>query len=142
MDLVIPSRIVSSALPANTVLAVVDNAALTTPFTTFFGQPVDLNSLLVAPELLGDTDISGTVDLNDSNTVLNNLGTVSAAWTSGNFEGASTIDLKNLNDVLNHLGTTYASSSSVIAAKTLLGVAAPDAPIPEPPRCRSSSAAR
>ena len=124
--------IVSSALPANTALAVVDNAALTTPFTTFFGQPVDLNSLLVAPELLGDTDISGTVDLNDLNTVLNNLGTVSAAWTSGNFDGASTIDLNDLNDVLNHLGTTYASSSSVIAAEALLGVATPDAPIPEP----------
>ncbi len=79
----------SSTLPPNLALAVIDNDALATPFTLFGGLPVDTNSLLIAPELLGDTDLSGTVDLNDLNTVLNNLGTTTAAWTSGNFDGAA-----------------------------------------------------
>jgi hypothetical protein len=56
--------------------------------------------------VLGDADLSGTVDLTDLNTVLNHLGTQSAGWSSGSFDGAPTIDLTDLNDVLNHLGTS------------------------------------
>ena len=99
--------ITASGLPANQALAVVDNAALGTPFTLFGGQPVDLHAILIAPELLGDSDLSGTVDLNDLNTVLNNLGQTTSAWTSGNFDGASTIDLNDLNDVLNNLWNKF-----------------------------------
>ena len=124
--------ITSNALPANLALAVIDNGALATPFTIFGGVAVDTNSILIAPELLGDSNIDGHVDLNDLNTVLNNLGVANTSWTTGNFDGASTIDLNDLNDVLNNLGTTYANSSSVIAAEALIGSATPDAPIPEP----------
>ena len=122
--------IVTSPLAQNLALAIIDNGALLTPFTTFGGQPVDSNSILLAPELLGDTNIDGHVDLNDLNTVLNNLGIAASAWTSGNFDGAPTIDLNDLNDVLNHLGTTYAGSSSVVDAESLLHTST--APTPEP----------
>ena len=91
---------------------------------------MDTNSILIAPELLGDSNIDGHVDLNDLNTVLNNLGVANTSWTTGNFDGASTIDLNDLNDVLNNLGTTYANSSSVIAAEALVG--ATPAITPEP----------
>ena len=122
--------ITSNALAANLALAVIDNGALTTPFSIFGGVAVDTNSILLAPELLGDSNIDGHVDLNDLNTVLNNLGVANTSWTTGNFDGAPTIDLNDLNDVLNNLGTTYANSSSVIAAEGLLG--ATPAITPEP----------
>ena len=86
---------------------------------------------MVSPELLGDVNADGHVDLNDLNIVLNNLGTANSAWTSGNFDGAATIDLTDLNDVLNNLGVT-----STIGANTaeLLPafVYAADTPAPEP----------
>jgi fibronectin-binding autotransporter adhesin len=64
---------------------------------------------------IGDANDSGTVDSADLTLVLNNLGTTTSLWSSGNFDGAPTIDLTDLNDVLNHLGTSIASTSTVIA---------------------------
>ena len=94
----------SSTMPANYGIAILDNAVLN--LTTFGGVNVDTNSILVAPELLGDTNADGAVDLTDLSTVLNNFGASTAAWTSGNFDGASTIDLTDLSDVLNNFGST------------------------------------
>ena len=117
-----------AANPAQLSVAIVDNASLAIPFTTFDNQPVDANSILATPALLGDTDLSNTVDLNDLNTVLNNLGTATSAWTGGNFDGAPTIDLNDLNDVLNNLGITYAGSSSVIEADAVMAASSTTAP--------------
>jgi autotransporter-associated beta strand protein len=64
---------------------------------------------------VGDADDSGTVDLTDLNTVLNNLGTTTTLWTMGNFAGDPTIDLSDLNDVLNNLGTSIPSGAAVVA---------------------------
>ena len=125
------SGIFSTQLPPQTALAVVDNAALPVSFNTFAGVPVDRNSILMAPEHLGDANIDGHVDLNDLNIVLNNLGTVTSNWTNGNFDYAAAIDLNDLNDVLNNLGVSYANNGEVIAAEALLQ-ASPDTPIPEP----------
>ncbi len=123
--------ITSATLPAHTAIAVIDNGQLATPFTTFGGVAVDTNSILVAPELLGDTNIDGNVDLNDLNTVLNNLGSANTDWTHGNFDGNPAIDLNDLNAVLNNLGNSYANSSAALAAEAMLQ-ASPDTPIPEP----------
>ena len=72
---------------------------------------------------LGDANDDGHVDLNDLNTVLNNLGTTTSAWTSGNFDGAPTIDLNDLNAVLNNLGTSYPNNALIISAESLLAAA-------------------
>ena len=112
--------ITTSPLAPNLAVAVIDNGSLLNPLTTFGGQPVDNNSILIAPELLGNSNIDGRVDLNDLNTVLNHLGTTNAGWTWGGFDGQPAIDLNDLNDVLNHLGLTYANSSAVIAAEAIL----------------------
>jgi hypothetical protein len=112
----------SSTLAAHLGLAIIDNATLATPFTTFGGLPADTGSILIAPELLGDTNIDGTVNLADLNTVLADLGTSQPNWTKGNFDGAPTIDLTDLNDVLNNLGLTFANSNTV----------QPATPAPEP----------
>ncbi len=108
------SAITSSTLPANYAIAVVDNAV--THFTTFGNQPVNTNSILVSEELLGDTNLDGKIDLTDLSTVLNNFGTQTPNWTSGNFDNSPTINLTDLSDVLNNFGQTNpdASTSSFI----------------------------
>ena len=96
--------ITSTGMPANFAVAVLDNAVLN--LTTFGGVTVDANSILVGPELLGDANADGSVDLTDLSTVLNNFGASTLAWTSGNFDGAATIDLTDLSDVLNNFGSS------------------------------------
>ena len=65
---------------------------------------------------MGDANDDGTVDVNDLNLVLSNLGTTTSLWTGGNFDGATTIDLTDLNDVLNNLGTSIGSGSAVVGS--------------------------
>jgi hypothetical protein len=62
---------------------------------------------------IGDADDSGTVDLNDLNVVLNNLGLATSSWGRGNFDGAATVDLTDLNAVLNALGESVAVGAGV-----------------------------
>jgi fibronectin-binding autotransporter adhesin len=85
--------------------AVANNIAYTLDTTR------DVGFVDVHRGFIGDATDDGTVDVNDLNVVLSNLGTVSSSWTLGNFDGAPTIDLTDLNDVLNHLGTSVGSNS-------------------------------
>ena len=119
--------LISSTLPPNFALALMDNAALN--LTTFGGLPADPNSLLLSAELLGDANADGHVDLTDLSTILNNFGTTTPAWTSGNFDNAPTIDLTDLSDVLNNFGQSNpnASSSSFILQPSTFST-----PTPEP----------
>ncbi|MGN6368470.1 MAG: PEP-CTERM sorting domain-containing protein, partial [Phycisphaerae bacterium] len=89
-------------------IAVVDNddGSGGTRFSTFGGIAVDANSVLVAPEILGDANLDGKVDLTDMSTVLNNTGVMTADWWMGNFDGAATVDLTDLSYVLNNFGVT------------------------------------
>jgi hypothetical protein len=103
-----------------------DNAVLNK--TTFGGVEVDANSVLVSPELIGDTNADGSVDLTDLSTILNNFGGTTSAWTSGNFDGAATIDLTDLSDVLNNFGASNPHASDVAPAPAFAGAvsAAPE----------------
>jgi hypothetical protein len=83
-------------------MAVIDNGVLHK--TSFGGVAVDAGSILISQELLGDSNVDGHVDLTDLSTVLNNFGSATSAWTSGNFDGAATIDLTDLSAVLNNFG--------------------------------------
>ncbi len=105
------SGIFSSNLPANMGIAVMDNAVLNR--TTFGTLAVDGGSVLVSRELLGDANADGSIDLTDLSTVLNNFGSTTSAWTSGNFDGASTIDLTDLSDVLNNFGASNPNANDV-----------------------------
>ena len=69
--------------------------------------------------LVGDANLDGQIDLNDLNTVLNNLGQPDTAWTDGNFDGAPTIDLTDLNDVLNNLGQSITATSTAPASESV-----------------------
>jgi hypothetical protein len=103
--------IMSTDLPAGTIIAVID--AATTSLTTFGGLPVDANSILIGPELAGDANVDGQVDLTDLSTVLNNFGSATPNWTSGNFDNAGTVDLTDLSDVLNNFGLMIPNPSVV-----------------------------
>ena len=102
-----PTGIISSGMPATFGIAVIDNAI--TNLSTFGNQTVDSNSLLLSPELLGDANIDGKIDLSDLSTVLNHMGNSTPNWTDGNFDHAPSIDLTDLSAVLNNFGLTYSS---------------------------------
>jgi fibronectin-binding autotransporter adhesin len=118
--------IFSTTLPGNFGIAVLDNAVLGK--STFGGIAVDANSVIVAAELMGDSNVDGHVDLTDLSTVLNNFGATTSAWTSGNFDGAATIDLTDLSAVLNNFGLSNPNAS----AGTFSGGATPTVGTPEP----------
>jgi len=86
-------------------LAVADNAALHK--TTFGGQPVDDNSLLVTIALNGDTNLDGSVGASDLLNLLKHYNTPDTSWTDGNLTEGPTITaadllalLKNYNQFL------------------------------------------
>ncbi len=120
------NNIISSTLPPNFGIAIADNAV--TQFTTFGGQSVGPGSLLLSQELLGDANLDGHIDLTDLSTVLNNFGSTTPNWTSGNFDHAPTIDLTDLSDVLNNFG---ASNPNASVSAFSLQTAFPT-PTPEP----------
>ncbi|MGN6370337.1 MAG: NF038122 family metalloprotease [Phycisphaerae bacterium] len=99
--------IISSTAGSNMAVAVIDNALLGR--LSFGGVSVGANSILIAQELLGDSNIDGKVDLTDLSTVLNHFGSANSSWTAGNFDGAASIDLTDLSYVLNNFGATYSS---------------------------------
>ena len=105
-----PAGITSSTLTANFAIALIDNAI--TQFTFFGGVPVDANSLLLSPELLGDANIDGHVDLTDLSAILNHFGAATPNWTDGNFDNQPTIDLTDLSDVLNNFGQSNPNASA------------------------------
>ncbi|MGN6366667.1 MAG: beta strand repeat-containing protein [Phycisphaerae bacterium] len=121
------NQITPGTLPAHQALALLDNAL--THFTTFAGVPVDDNSLLLAPELLGDTNIDGKIDLTDLSTILTHFGQQTPNWTDGNFDNTQTINLTDLSDVLNNFGLTNPTASSQLP---LTSYQLPTTATPEP----------
>ena len=115
--------IFSTTLPSNFGIAVLDNAVLGK--ATFGGISVDANSVIVAAELLGDANIDGHVDLTDLSTVLNNFGSSTLAWTSGNFDGQPTIDLTDLSAVLNNFGANNLNASTATSGGAIAATPEP-----------------
>jgi hypothetical protein len=116
--------ITSSTATAKMSVAVIDNSILGR--FTFGGVSVGSNSILIAQELLGDTNIDGVVNGTDLSKVLNNFGAATPLWTSGNFDGAATIDLTDLAYVLNNFGSTYSSPFDATAGSVVTDGTAAD----------------
>ena len=86
------------------------------PSMSLLFAPQDPNEafygLTLAPQLLGDANLDGNVDLTDLSIVLNNFGKSTSAWTDGNFDHQPTIDLTDLSDVLNNFGQSLNLTAS------------------------------
>ena len=97
--------IVSSAAQtnSNTTLSLVDNAVL--GFSTFGGEPVDANSILLKYTYFGDIDQNGQVDADDLTVFANNFGRTSGATqVDGDIDFNGTVDADDLTVFANNFG--------------------------------------
>ena len=63
------------------------------------------------PDLDGDANLDGKVDINDLTIVLTNFGKTGTGWTQGDFTGDGTVDINDLTIVLTHFGQSLGSSA-------------------------------
>jgi hypothetical protein len=100
----------------NTTLSLVDNAVL--GFSTFGGEPVDANSLLLKYTYFGDIDQNGQVDADDLTVFANNFGRKSrATQVDGDIDFNGTVDADDLTVFANNfrrgVGTPLVSGGVV-----------------------------
>ena len=82
----------------NTAIGYADNADSGMGLTTFGGQTVDSNSILLRYTISGDANLDGTVGLSDFLALRKNFGLASnATWDEGDFDYDGKV---NLNDFL------------------------------------------
>ena len=100
----------------NTTLSLVDNAVL--GFSTFGGEPVDANSLLVKYTYYGDIDQNGQVDADDLTVFANNFGRMSGATqVDGDIDFNGTVDADDLTVFANNFGRGVGIAVGGIAAE-------------------------
>jgi T5SS/PEP-CTERM-associated repeat protein len=102
--------ITSSALPANTAIAVMDNGVLGK--STFGGITVGINSILVGPELLGDANVDGVVNFNDFVIVSQNFGST-GGWVQGNFGTDAVVDFNDFVTFSQHFGQSWGGATNL-----------------------------
>ncbi len=92
----------------HTTLAIVDNGALPagSAFTSFGGQAVDANSIILVRALVGDSNLDGTVDNTDLVALLTHFGQSGQTQATGDFNGDGTVNNTDLVALL----TDYAQS--------------------------------
>jgi hypothetical protein len=93
MTNIVSGKLTSSAADANKKLGYGDNAVLGK--TTFAGQTVDADSLLVKFTFGGDTNLDGQVDITDLGNLATNWQTA-APWTGGDFDYSGFVDISDL----------------------------------------------
>ena len=124
--------ITSSSLSPDTTLALADNADL--HYTTFRGQVVDDNSLLITQALFGDATLDNKVDALDLNLLAARWQQqTNALWSAGDFTGDGKVDALDLNLLAAH----WQSGTSLESALASTGISdfqlsLPLSPIPEP----------
>jgi autotransporter-associated beta strand protein len=125
--------IYSSTLPANTVVAVADNADL---HKTSFGGITSLtdDNILIASAHIGDANFDGKVDDSDLNLLLSHFGSTSLAWSAGNFDSTGTVNDSDLNLLLSNFGFTGGPANllPVVQASVMPTVVSAVAAVPEP----------
>ncbi len=132
------SGIMSSALPLTpgTAIAVVDNANTPTPKSSMRGQSLDSNSINVVQALQGQTNLQGSVNYNDLETMQQNYNSPNRNWAQGNSTGGGSFaDLVALEQNYGHTFGSFSvvprsSGSGSLAASTSGGGGS--SPVPEP----------
>ena len=86
------------------------------------------DALLLTPQIPGDANLDGTVDINDLTVVLSNYGARGATWWQGDFNGDGKVDINDLTIVLSHYGQSVAAPgggpTAVPEPGTLIALAA------------------
>ncbi len=72
--------------------------------------------VIINPQLPGDANLDGRVDVNDLTIVLAHFGQTGTAWTEGEFTGSGKVDINDLTIVLAHFGQTAGSAAGPVAA--------------------------
>lgn len=121
--------ITSSAIPGtpHTSLALVDNADL--GLTSFRGQMVDGDSLILTIARLGDATLDGAVDAFDLNKLAGNWQQVDKLWSGGDFTGDGKVDAFDLNLLAANWQFGTAGGFEGALATLSMGEGAP---VPEP----------
>ena len=91
----------------------------------------NMSAIILQPQLPGDANGDGKVDINDLTIVLSNFGQTGMTWSTGDFNGDGKVDVNDLTILLSHFGQTAAAS----------GLASPSA-VPEPSTLALSAVAR
>jgi fibronectin-binding autotransporter adhesin len=102
----------------NTALGYADNADPGMGLTTFGGQPVNANSVLIRYTLLGDANLDGTVNLADFLALRRSFGTTSSAnWDQGDFDYDGKVDLNDFLILRAHFGQSLPGSIMPLASQ-------------------------
>ena len=72
--------------------------------------------VIINPQLPGDANLDGKVDINDLTIVLAHYNQTGTTWTQGEFTGDGTVDINDLTIVLAHYGDTAGSAAGPAAA--------------------------
>src|SRR5205085_2063070 len=79
-----------------TALGYAEATDLFTTFnTTFSGQSFDSTSILIRYTAAGDSNLNGTVDLNDFTALASNFNGIGRRWFQGDYNYDSTVDLSD-----------------------------------------------
>jgi autotransporter-associated beta strand protein len=112
----------SSALVAGTTHAIGVAAATdltaTFPFT-FVNQQADANSVLLRYTLMGDGNLSGSIDINDFNLLAANFGSAAMRWATGDFNFDGVVNLLDLNAIATNFGVPLSSPLPTMAPLSL-----------------------
>jgi hypothetical protein len=117
--------ITSATVAGDTVnlgLALADNGDL--GYTSFRGQPVDTNSLIITQALLGDATLDNKVDAFDLNKVAASWQQSGKLWSGGDFTGDGVVNAFDLNLLAAHWQASI--SGSLQAALSALPIAVPE----------------
>ncbi len=117
-------------------LALADN--LTLEYTTFAGQSVDANSIIITAAHVGDSTLDGKVDIQDLNNVVAHWQHTGLLWSDGDTTGPQgipdgNVDIQDLNAVVANWQVNFGSgltpdSTSLSPQSSALS----PSPVPEP----------
>jgi hypothetical protein len=95
---IVSGQLTSNNLTANRGIGYAEASDIFTTPSDWFGQTIDSTSLLSRLTLLGDADLSGTVDIGDFSRLAAAFNTA-GGWSKGDFDFSGTIDIGDFSQL-------------------------------------------
>jgi hypothetical protein len=102
----------AAAANANMALGIVEASSIGSP-ATFFGQPIDSTTLLIAYTFAGDTNLDGKVNTIDFNNLSGNFGGSGKVWLNGDFDYDGLVSSTDFNLLAGNFGRILAPVASL-----------------------------